>query len=852
MNSGRQTNAISNISGHKEREVMTASALMKRLMTWIVPLALLVLAAACSGGGATATPPVDPRNTLILAYDGWTGTYLPAYVMKVVFEDELGYDVRVSDQTTIPAAFESVATDRTDIFTSAWFPARDTTLDKYPNLVKVGQVYGGKDRDAFEGWMVSADFAREHRLSHVRDLSDPAVARALDSDGDGKGNLIGSPADYAAAGRHPEILADYGLAGLYEVDVPASERELLSAIEKRLSKGEPALFYIYQPVALPGDVSLDRDATWLDGTKAYLPLAFDRIVVRGDFIANNPEAAKVLTRFSIPGRDISEAMGRVIDKGASPKFLEELARAWIEQNRGEVDRWLQGIPARTPSTELPAETLITAYTPEIEGLFLKLAIEYNLSRPPGTPPVEPVQRSMGQILDQAVDGKFAAMVPDSAVWLDQLDRTWQQRNPGSSLVGSRTRFALSPIVIAMWRDTAADLGYPNEALGWDDLIRKASRDPRFKWSHSSAKTASGLLTTTAEFFAGAGNPGELTNDDLTAEASRDFVRNVESTVRQYGGESEDKVVIRMLAENGRPLDAFVAQEQSVIYYNSNSEREKLVAIYPKEGTFWMDHPLVLLDGPWVTAAQRSAFQGFATLVKTPEQQRLVLQEGYRPADLAISLQGADSLIKPEFGADPAEPKTLLKVPAAGVLESIREAWRLLKKPANIYLVVDVSGSMEGEKIRGAKGALLSFMEQIEGDRDRVALVPFSSEVKAVEPLGPADRPSLEARILGLKAGGGTALYDAVAFAYEDLQAKGDSDHINVIVAMTDGQSSGNISVIESKVGGERLPVVIFTVGYGSDADFDVLQRIARLGEGQAYPSDEETIEQLYELLSAFF
>ena len=63
--------------------------------------------------------------------------------------------------------------------------------------------------------------------------------------------------------------------------------------------------------------------------------------------------------------------------------------------------------------------------------------------------------------------------------------------------------------------------------------------------------------------------------------------------------------------------------------------------------------------------------------------------------------------------------------------------------------------------------------------------------------------------------------------------------------MTDGRSQGEISAIESRVGGERLPVTIFTVGYGSDADFDVLQRIARLGEGQAYPSDEATIEQLY-------
>ena len=701
--------------------------------------------------------------------------------------------------------------------------------------------------------MVSADFARQHRLSHVRDLSDPEVARALDTDGDGKGNLIGSPADYVAAGRHIEILADYGLANLYEVDVPASEKDHLSAIEKQLSQGTTSLIYIFQPMALPGDVSLERDATWLEGTKAYLPLSFDRVVVRGEFIAANPEAAKVLSKFSIPGAHISDAMGRINDKGDSPTFLEELARIWIAENRGEVDRWLEGIPPRTPPAELPSETLSIAYTPEVEYLFLKLAIEFNLSRTAGTPPIEPIQRCMGEILAQAVGGEFAAIVPDSSIWLDQLDRIWQQRNPGSSgLVGQRTRYALSPIVIAMWQDTAADMGYPAEALGWDDLIQKAARDPRFRWSHSSATTASGLLTTTAEFFAGAGKQDELTHDDLASEATREFVRNVESTLRLYGGESEDRVVVRMLAEGGWPLDAFVAQEQGVIFFNRNSEQDKLVAIYPEEGTFFMGHPLVLLDGPWVTPGQRRAFQDLATFVTRPEQQRLVLQEGYRPAGVGISLQSEGSLIKAEFGADPNEPKTLLKVPSASVLEEIREAWRLLKKPANIYLVVDVSGSMSGEPIRNAKAALLSFLEQVEGDKDRVALVPFASDVQRVEPLEPPDRPALEGRILGLNASGGTELYDAVAFAYDRLQREGDPDRINVIVAMTDGKSTGSISVVEDRLQREALPVLIFTVGYGSDADFDVLQRIARLGEGQAYPSDEETIELLYELLSAFF
>ena len=82
--------------------------------------------------------------------------------------------------------------------------------------------------------------------------------------------------------------------------------------------------------------------------------------------------------------------------------------------------------------------------------------------------------------------------------------------------------------------------------------------------------------------------------------------------------------------------------------------------------------------------------------------------------------------------------------------------------------------------------------------------------------------------------------------------EGESERINVIVAMTDGQSQGEFAVMESQMRGRDFPDLVFTVAYGEDADLEVLQRIARLGDGRAYPSDPATIRKLYRLLSAFF
>jgi Ca-activated chloride channel family protein len=823
-------------------------------------LGLVILTVNC-GENSNKESQTTPKNSevpgkradIVLAYDGWSGTYLPMYVLKIIFEENLGYSVQIADLKTIPAAFESVASGRADIFTSAWFPGRDATFDKHPNLLKLGQAYGGKAKDAFEGWMVSNDIAKSYNLSHVGDLRNRGVTKAFDVDGNGKGNLIGCPDTWVCAKRNPEILADYGLSGLYEIEEVNSEKQLLNKIGERFRQSKPALFYMYLPVGFPGEVPITDRAIWLKGTEAYLRLAFDRNIVRGDLIVSHPAVAKILSEYKIAGADIGRSMGQISSKGDKPKFLTKLARDWIDGHRAEVDSWLKGIEKK-PQPSMPASEVLTlAYSPEKEALVQNLIIAFNLSRPQNMLPIHPIRLEMAVMLQDAIDGKFAAFSPDSSIWLNQLDRMWQQqKTKTSSLIGHKARFALSPIVIAMWESRAKEMGYPDKSLGWQDLMKQASTGPGFRWSHPSAATASGLLVTTAEFYAAAGKQSNLIREDLTAKANIDYVKTIEATVERYGGESEDRVVIRMLAEGGHPLDAFVAQEQLVIYFNRNTSEDKLVAIYPAEGTFWMDHPLVLLDGPWVTEAQQRTFREFATFVGKPEQQQLVLREGYRPADVTVSLKAEGSLIRSAYKVDPEEPKTLLKVPPAGVVEKIRELWRLTKKPANIYLVVDVSGSMGGEKISGAKGALLSFIEQIEGDRDQVALLTFSSSTHTIQSLGPLNKEAFRESIRRLKAGGNTMLYDAVTHAFNQLQQHKESERINVIIAMADGQSDGHISTLESKLREAEMPVFIFTVGYGKDADMDVLQRIAQLGKGQAYASDPETIESLYELISKFF
>ena len=180
------------------------------------------------------------------------------------------------------------------------------------------------------------------------------------------------------------------------------------------------------------------------------------------------------------------------------------------------------------------------------------------------------------------------------------------------------------------------------------------------------------------------------------------------------------------------------------YSNTKTMPFPVVAIYPKEGTFWSDHPVGIAERDWVTPERREAAQIYINYLLAAPQQQKALTYGFRPGSPDVPV-GAP--IDAEHGVDPKQPVTTLEVPSSEVVNAIQHQWDTEeKKPADIALVLDTSGSMqEEEKMPNAKAGAKQLVSLL-SDKDNFSLVSFNSEPSwaTTEP-GPRGLPQAVAR-----------------------------------------------------------------------------------------------------------
>jgi Ca-activated chloride channel family protein len=161
----------------------------------------------------------------------------------------------------------------------------------------------------------------------------------------------------------------------------------------------------------------------------------------------------------------------------------------------------------------------------------------------------------------------------------------------------------------------------------------------------------------------------------------------------------------------------------------------------------------------------------------------------------------------------------------------------------MMLIIDRSGSMQGEKVQLAKEAAIAAVEVL-GDRDYVGVVAFDSEPYWIVDLQSAsNRVGIIQSIESIEANGGTSIYPALEVSHEALS--GVPASFKHAIVLTDGQSQpGDFAGIVDRMVNEQITVS--TVAVGEGADVTLLQDMARWGKGRYYfTADPYDIPQIF-------
>jgi Ca-activated chloride channel family protein len=485
--------------------------------------------------------------------------------------------------------------------------------------------------------------------------------------------------------------------------------------------------------------------------------------------------------------------------------------------------------------------------------------------------VEAVPQGSGEAVDDLLSGARRAHLtsPASEAFI-KLGNAQSRVKTGRDLVGETRSLVVSPVVIALWRPMAEALGWGRQPIGWSDILALA-RDPQgwaehghpewgaFRFGHTHPEYSnSGLISLLAEVYAATGKTTGLSLEDVRLPSTAEYLAGIESSVVHYGS-STGFFGKRMFEGGPSYLSAAVLYENMVIESTRQKLQFPVVAIYPKEGTFWSDHPVGIVQRDWVTAEHRAAAQVYIDYLLARPQQEKALQYGFRPADVEIPL-GAP--FDAAHGVDPKEPQTTLEVPPVEVIDAVLGLWRQNKKRSDVALVLDTSGSMrEEDRLEHARGGAEQLVALL-GDGDVFSLLTFNSEPRwAFQQvrLGAAARQQAVATLRGLFPAGGTALYDSTALAYEVAAqaARRDPGRIHAIVVLTDGEDTDSSLTLPAlldriRAGEEGGGLRVFTIGYGGSSQKEVLEQIADASRAKFYEGAPQNIRAVFREIATFF
>lgn len=445
---------------------------------------------------------------------------------------------------------------------------------------------------------------------------------------------------------------------------------------------------------------------------------------------------------------------------------------------------------------------------------------------------------------------------------DRYDAIWFSSNrylnlyPESrEVLSAETPVMASPVVLGVRASAADRLGWqPDTEVTWSDIAEAAADGELSYGMTSPAASNSGFtaLVGVASALADTGTALESGDVAEVTPALTEFFSGQRLTAGSSGWLADEYV-----RRAGRDeLDGMINYESVLLSLEESGHlAEPMRVVYPADGAITADYPLSLLD----TATEEAAedYRALVDHLTSPEVQEQISAQTYR-RPLTPDGRGATQ----DFPA-----VTELPFPArAEVVDQLVAAYfDRIRRPARTVYVLDVSYSMEGERIESLRTAMHTLagadQDSLAGrhlrfyGREEVTLIAFDGAVRPPRTFTvPAEDPDpvladISETVDGLPLGSATAVYDALVAAYDEL-GDVDEDRFTSIVLLTDGEVNEGRDFAEFRDGFHaRLPeekrdVPVFTVLFG-EANTAELTELSELAGGQVFDARRTPLAEVF-------
>ncbi len=286
----------------------------------------------------------------------WTGAQAIANLIAVVVTDRIGGKVEMvpGNNAAIFQAMDQGKGD-IDVHPDVWLPNQESFTNKYVRdrrtvLLSKNPYIGN------QGFCVTQKFAKANKITDIADLGRPDVAKKMDSDGNGKGEIwIGAPG-WASANVNEVKVRDYKLLNFLE-PIRVDESAKTARIKDAIAKNEGYAFYCYEPHAIWSQFDVVMLSEPKHSAKKYKmvqpsdspdwykesfvaskdALKKVQVAYSKSLQKRSPAIAEFLANMKLDASDVSGFAYEIAGKGRDP---QEVAKEWVKNNPKRVDAWL--------------------------------------------------------------------------------------------------------------------------------------------------------------------------------------------------------------------------------------------------------------------------------------------------------------------------------------------------------------------------------------------------------------------------------------------------------------------------------------------------------------------------------